>query len=331
MAARTRRPRATSTPRAEASHADAGGGHPLGVVSARRLERLLMRVRYLMALLVVVMAALFDPVSVVGTLALAATLLGLNVAGHLCVARLDTLPRTRTFATWAVGIDTLAAVGTYVLFLPDPAGMPVALLVFLIFELSLRFRGAVAVLGLLVFLGAVAGRAYLQEAWLDQGEIRPALVVLWAAVAVIMVAVAREVRTQEVRWRSALEERERVATDLWATVTQTLARAGIDEQAAPHADVMSAVHDILEREGDDRERLIARIAGVLAVPHHGLSPREQEILLLLARGYNDARIAAALFISPSTVRNHLHNMRTKLDLSSREELRAFASRYAPTT
>jgi DNA-binding CsgD family transcriptional regulator len=64
---------------------------------------------------------------------------------------------------------------------------------------------------------------------------------------------------------------------------------------------------------------------------HGLSPREQEILLLLARGYNDARIAAALFISPSTVRNHLHNMRTKLELPSREELREFARRYAPTS
>jgi DNA-binding CsgD family transcriptional regulator len=324
MASRTHPPQVTAIPGSEA-----GGVHPLEVVSARRLERLLMRVRYLMALLVVAMVVLFDPVSIVGALALAAALIGLNVAGHLRLPDVDTLPRARRFAAWAVGTDSLAAVGIYLLFLPDPAGMPVALLVFLVFEFSLRFSWPAAAVGMVLFLGARGGRAYVQGTFLDQGEVRPALLVLWAAVAVLMIAVSRELQTQEVRWRSALEERERVAGALRATVTQTLVHAGIDERAAPHADVMSAVHEILASDGDDREQLIAHIANVLAVPHHGLSPREQEILLLLARGHNDARIAAALFISPSTVRNHLHNMRTKLGLPSRDELRAFASRYAP--
>ncbi len=325
MAARTRRAQATSAQRGET-----GGGYPLEVVSARRLERLLMRLRYLMALLLAIMVVLFDPVSVVAALALAAALIGVNVAGHLYLVHMDTLSRARRFAAWAVGTDMLAAIAAYLLFLGDPAGMPVALLVFLVFELSLRFRWVAAAGALVVFFGALGARAYVQDAWLDQGEVRPALLVLWAAVAVLMIAVSRELRTQEVRWRSALEERERVASDLRATVTQTLAHAGIDERAAPHADVMSAVQAILASDGKDREQLITRIASVLAVPHQGLSPREQEILLLLARGYNDARIAAALFISPSTVRNHLHNMRTKLELPSREELRTFASRYAPT-
>jgi two-component system response regulator NreC len=51
-----------------------------------------------------------------------------------------------------------------------------------------------------------------------------------------------------------------------------------------------------------------------------LSPREREILQLLAEGYSSKEIAEKLVISPSTVHTHRSNLMDKLGLSTRYEL-----------
>jgi DNA-binding NarL/FixJ family response regulator len=50
-----------------------------------------------------------------------------------------------------------------------------------------------------------------------------------------------------------------------------------------------------------------------------LSPREEEILHLVARGYHNKEIAAQLNISPETVRVHLRNIYEKLHVNSRSQ------------
>jgi DNA-binding NarL/FixJ family response regulator len=50
-----------------------------------------------------------------------------------------------------------------------------------------------------------------------------------------------------------------------------------------------------------------------------LSPREQEILSHLAKGYRYKEIAEQLFISVETVRTHLHHIYEKLHVRSRTE------------
>lgn len=55
-----------------------------------------------------------------------------------------------------------------------------------------------------------------------------------------------------------------------------------------------------------------------------LSPRENEILQLLAAGYSSKEIADRLVISPSTVHTHRTNLMQKLGLSSRHELIQYA-------
>jgi DNA-binding CsgD family transcriptional regulator len=52
----------------------------------------------------------------------------------------------------------------------------------------------------------------------------------------------------------------------------------------------------------------------------GLSKREREILLFMARGYSPAYIAKKLFLSDSTVRTHIKSVYRKLGVHSREEL-----------
>jgi two-component system response regulator NreC len=68
---------------------------------------------------------------------------------------------------------------------------------------------------------------------------------------------------------------------------------------------------------------LVRVGGSDAV-HPSLSPREKEILQLLAEGYSNNEIAEKLVISPSTVHTHRSNLMFKLDLSNRRELIQYA-------
>ena len=58
----------------------------------------------------------------------------------------------------------------------------------------------------------------------------------------------------------------------------------------------------------------------------GLSPREQEVLKLLATGKSNPEIARMLFIGSGTVKTHVSNILGKLDVSSRSEAIGVAHR-----
>lgn len=74
----------------------------------------------------------------------------------------------------------------------------------------------------------------------------------------------------------------------------------------------------------------AQIAPII-VEAYGLTPREREITQALARGLSNAEIAASLFLSSHTVRDHLKAVFTKLGVVSRGEVVAklFADHYEP--
>jgi two-component system, NarL family, nitrate/nitrite response regulator NarL len=58
--------------------------------------------------------------------------------------------------------------------------------------------------------------------------------------------------------------------------------------------------------------------------HVELTPRERDVLELLADGLTTAEIAHRLFLSPVTVRRHLSILMHKLDVTSRDEARRLA-------
>jgi DNA-binding NarL/FixJ family response regulator len=57
-----------------------------------------------------------------------------------------------------------------------------------------------------------------------------------------------------------------------------------------------------------------------------LTPREQEIMRLLAEGLSSKKVAEKLFISPKTVENHRSNIMNKLGLHNTIELIRYAAK-----
>ena len=68
----------------------------------------------------------------------------------------------------------------------------------------------------------------------------------------------------------------------------------------------------------------ARRSGVAGGAIEGLSPRENDVLRMLAEGLTDREIADALIISPRTVESHVSNILHKLNVRNRAEA---AQRY----
>jgi two-component system nitrate/nitrite response regulator NarL len=64
------------------------------------------------------------------------------------------------------------------------------------------------------------------------------------------------------------------------------------------------------------------IKGDLIVQH--LTPREHEILAIVAKGITNRQIAESLFIAENTVKNHIKNLLEKLSFENRVQLAAFA-------
>jgi DNA-binding CsgD family transcriptional regulator len=96
-------------------------------------------------------------------------------------------------------------------------------------------------------------------------------------------------------------------------------RALGDEEAAGLE--REAARLIFERLGakPDLTRLASRAADV-----HGLSPRELEVLRLVASGKSNREIGSTLVISEHTVARHIQNIFAKLGISSRAAATAFA-------
>ena len=79
------------------------------------------------------------------------------------------------------------------------------------------------------------------------------------------------------------------------------------------------------------DELLARIRALLrrveaAIANSGLTPRERDVLWLLAEGLRQAEIAERLAISPKTVASHIEHVLTKLGVHSRAEAVALAHR-----
>lgn len=92
---------------------------------------------------------------------------------------------------------------------------------------------------------------------------------------------------------------------------------GFALKAGPPEELVAAVHAIAAGEPYLDMRLRRKIREGEERGGPVLSPREAEVLGLLAAGLNGERIAEQLFLSPETVRTHVRNAMEKLDARTR--------------
>lgn len=98
------------------------------------------------------------------------------------------------------------------------------------------------------------------------------------------------------------------------------------------AAVAAMVHDAARGEATCSPRIAARLLHRVAVlaagraaetaSDTGLTPRETEILTLIDDGLSNKQIASRLCIEVATVKNHVHNILNKLQVSRRGEAAA---------
>jgi predicted ATPase/DNA-binding CsgD family transcriptional regulator len=168
------------------------------------------------------------------------------------------------------------------------------------------------------------GAAFMLEAaaaWLASAGMLPAAVEAWAA--------ADAYRTDH-PW-PAVPEEEKTRRRSWAASREALGtvRFEILWAIGGSRDVEEALDIVMVAVGAaDLQDLPAPTAA--RGGRFNLTPREQEVLALVASGMSDGEIATSLVISKKTVSVHVANIKAKLGASSRVEVATIALRESLT-
>lgn len=116
-----------------------------------------------------------------------------------------------------------------------------------------------------------------------------------------------------------------------------LLRDGVEARLALEAAIAASI-EATQRARSLSAQLDARLAevtreAVLAAPAPGelamLSPREKEVLALVAAGHTNKAIANALYLSPNTIKTHVSSLLAKLRAETRVQLAVMAAQLSP--
>jgi DNA-binding NarL/FixJ family response regulator len=88
-------------------------------------------------------------------------------------------------------------------------------------------------------------------------------------------------------------------------------------KAAPQEEIIAGVRAVARGEVALAPRIAALLVQRVKTPAPALSPRETQVLRLVAAGKSNPTIAAELFVGEATVKTHLLHVFEKLDVSDR--------------
>ena len=149
--------------------------------------------------------------------------------------------------------------------------------------------------------------------------------------AVIAVCALKERRDDVVHCCEAFIEHVFAAGSVDIAVTAYRANPDLLATLVGSGRTRDQVAYLLSRAGDEkRVKALGLSIAALVDPASLLSVREREVYHLVCEGLSNAQIASHLFISPSTVKVHVHHVFDKLGIRSRTALalNAAAGRYA---
>ncbi|MGI6037030.1 MAG: response regulator [Limnochordia bacterium] len=104
---------------------------------------------------------------------------------------------------------------------------------------------------------------------------------------------------------------------------------------APTEKIVEAIEQVAQGEAFLPSTLMTKLFDRVQRPQggrqdqemaHELTPREQEVLACVAQGMKNGEIAAHLFISEKTVKNHISNILHKLQVADRTQAALYALR-----
>jgi DNA-binding NarL/FixJ family response regulator len=102
------------------------------------------------------------------------------------------------------------------------------------------------------------------------------------------------------------------------------------------SELEAAIRTVHQGGGLLSPAVTSRVIGAATAPHdpaaddsglRKLTPREREVLILLARGLSNRQLAAELFVSEKTVKTHVSSILTKLRLTDRTQAALYAVRH----
>jgi DNA-binding NarL/FixJ family response regulator len=149
---------------------------------------------------------------------------------------------------------------------------------------------------------------------------------------------------QQTVWAVPLHDQQRRTRDLMMYSSATydrvaLQRATVDARAALEDAALAAAEAAAQALSvaealDEALAILANVpssaimppANALPHPVAELSPREREVLALVAEGHSNKAIAEALFVSPNTVKTHVASLLNKLHVHTRAQLAVVAAR-----
>jgi DNA-binding NarL/FixJ family response regulator len=104
---------------------------------------------------------------------------------------------------------------------------------------------------------------------------------------------------------------------------------GFVTEGAPPAVLKKAARALARGEMWIDRRLLTRVLQQLLFANRSpkLTPREKDVLKLIARGYKNRAIAEKLCISHETVRWHIRGLHSKLGLQDRLGTAVYAQQY----
>ncbi|MDJ0336460.1 response regulator transcription factor [Salinibacterium sp. G-O1] len=88
-------------------------------------------------------------------------------------------------------------------------------------------------------------------------------------------------------------------------------------KAAPQDEILAGVRSVARGEVALAPAIAAMLVNRVAKPSISLSPRETEVLTLVAQGDSNPTIAKKLFVGEATVKTHLLHVFEKLEVSDR--------------
>lgn len=294
-------------------------GPPPAVPDDGSVDRLLLLPRAAIGAAAVLVSPLLETSWQPGGVLLGGYLVAVSAVTLTALGRTPDGPACRRLSASVLLADGLAFLASFVLMGATPTGAGMLLFPLLAFELALKLGALGAGLAVAGLVAGIGIRVTMRVVYYEL-PVRWHIALLVVAATTLTVAVGCALRARLVAEASARAERDRIARSLRATVTELLTAAGVPRGHMDYAGLQQLL-DLACTHPEVGPELGRRLAATLepSPDLDRLTPRETEILGLLADGRTDREIADALFLSRGTVRVHVSNVMRKLGVTDRAD------------